>query len=401
MIEDTELLRRYAEENSEAAFTQLVERRLGLVYAVALRQTGGDAHRAEEIAQTVFTRLARKASSVARQPVLAGWLYRSAQFAASDAMRTERRRHVREQEAHIMNEILSEDRPVRDWEKLRPELDHVLSELDESDRDALVSRFFDDRPFAEVGARLNLTENAARMRVERALGKVRAFLARRGVRSTTAALAGVLMSQAGIAAPAAMVASISSNALTAAATGGAIVTATGIFKIMSTTKILTTAAVIALVGLAGYQFAVIQRAKESAAALDQERARMAKDIATSQRELEAAKANRPAPSIASAAAVASPKSSVIASNTNPDAMTQVSADSPRPSPRLAPDETRVLTVALAMKAATDSYRAAHNGQEPPNLQALIPYFATPQEGADYVEFLEAHNEAVKKEAKQD
>src|SRR3954469_25254903 len=137
MTEDTELLRRYAEENSEAAFTELVERRLGLVYAVALRQTR-DAHLAQEIAQTVFTRLERKASSLARQPVLAGWLYRSAQFAASDAMRTEWRRQVREQEAHTMNEILSEDRSAGDWDKLRPDLDHVLSELDESDRDALV-----------------------------------------------------------------------------------------------------------------------------------------------------------------------------------------------------------------------------------------------------------------------
>ena len=300
-----------------------------------------------------------------------------------------------------MTEILAEDRSVGDWEKLRPELDHVLSELDEPDRDALVLRFFDDRPLAEVGARLNLTENAARMRVERALGKVRALLARRGVRSTTAALAGVLTSQAGIAAPAAMVASISSHALTTAATGGAIVTATGIFKIMSTTKIVTTAAVVALVGLAGYQFAVSQRSKESAAALDQERARMAKDLATSQHELETAKTNRPAPPLDSGAAVASPQSSAMASNANPPAMTPVSADSQKPSPRLSPDETRVLAVASAMKAATESYRAAHNGQEPPNLQALIPYFATPQEGADYVELLEAQNEAAKKDAKRD
>lgn len=70
MIEDTELLRRYAEEHSEAAFNELMERRLGLVYAVAWRQTSGDAHRAQDIAQTVFIKLARKASSLARQPVL-------------------------------------------------------------------------------------------------------------------------------------------------------------------------------------------------------------------------------------------------------------------------------------------------------------------------------------------
>lgn len=403
MIEDTELLRRYAEEHSEAAFTELVERRLGLVYAVALRQTGGDAHRAQDIAQTVFTHLARKASSLARQPVLAGWLYRSAQFAASDAMRTERRRQVREQEAHTMNEILSEGRPAGDWEKLRPDLDRVLSELDESDRDALVLRFFDDRPLVEVGAKLNLSENAARMRVQRALEKVRALLARRGVTSTTAALAGVLTGQAGIAAPAAIVASVSSAALAGAASGGALVAATGIFNIMSTTKIITAAAVVALVGLAGYEFAVIQTTKASAAALERERLQMAQEIAALKSELAAAKASRAAPSTRLAAGVTSAQSSnqrEQGSTTAPVTTPPNPTDAQRPASRLAPDEERVLKVASAMKAAKDAYHAAHGGQEPPNLHALIPYFATPQEGADYVETLEAQKEAAQKEVAQ-
>jgi RNA polymerase sigma factor (sigma-70 family) len=402
MIEDTELLRRYAEEHSESAFTELVKRRLGLVYAVALRQTGGDAHRAHDIAQTVFTHLARQASSLARQPVLAGWLYRSAQFAASDAMRTERRRQVREHEAHTMNEILSEDRSAGNWDKLRPDLDQVLSELDEPDRDALVLRFFDDRPLADVGAKLSLTENAARMRVQRALEKVRTRLARRGVTSTTAALAGVLTGQAGAAAPAAIVASVSSAALAGAASSGALVTATGLLKIMSTTKIITAAAVVALVGLAGYEFAVIQKMKESAASLDRERVQMARDIAALKREIEAGKASRAAPSTGAASGVTSSKSSDQrdrGSTAAPDATPPNPADPQKPASPLAPDEVRVLTVASAMKAAMDAYHAAHGGQEPPNLHALIPYFATPQEGADYVEFIEAQKEPAQKEAR--
>ncbi len=402
MIEDTELLRRYAEEQSEAAFTELVERRLGLVYAVALRQTGGDAHRAQDIAQTVFTHLARKASSLARQPVLAGWLYRSTQFAARDAMRTEWRRRAREQKAHTMHEILSEDRSAGEWDKLRPDLDQILSELDESDRDALVLRFLDDRPLADVGAKLKLTENAARMRVQRALEKVRTLLAARGVTSTAAALAGVLTGQAGAAAPASIVASVSSAALAGAASSGALVTATGLFKIMSTTKVITAAAVVALVGLAGYEFAVIQKTKASAASLERERVQMAQDIAALKRELEAAKASRAAPSTRSAAGITASKPSdqrEHASTAAPDPTPVPSADAQKPASRLAPDEVRVQTVALAMKAAMDAYHAAHSGQEPPNLQALIPYFATPQEGADYVEILEAQKDAAQKDTK--
>ncbi len=44
--------------------------------------------------------------------------------------------------------------------------------------------------------------------------------------------------------------------------------------------------------------------------------------------------------------------------------------------------------APAMKAV-EACRQAHNGSNPPNEEAVLPYFATPQEGADYVEFMEA------------
>jgi DNA-directed RNA polymerase specialized sigma24 family protein len=64
MLEDGELLRRYADQGAEEAFTELVNRHIGLVYRAALRQSRGDSHRAQDIAQEVFTVLARKASSV-------------------------------------------------------------------------------------------------------------------------------------------------------------------------------------------------------------------------------------------------------------------------------------------------------------------------------------------------
>ena len=107
MTEDSELLRRYAEKKSQDAFAELVRRRIGLVYAVAVRQCGGDAHLAEDVTQKVFADLARKAAELAGRPVLSGWLYRSAQFAASDVVRGERRRRAREEENHIMNDILA------------------------------------------------------------------------------------------------------------------------------------------------------------------------------------------------------------------------------------------------------------------------------------------------------
>ena len=75
MDTDTDLLRRYAEERSEQAFTELVRRHIDLVYSAALREAHGDAAQAEDVTQAVFVELARQASRLSRHPALAGWIY--------------------------------------------------------------------------------------------------------------------------------------------------------------------------------------------------------------------------------------------------------------------------------------------------------------------------------------
>jgi DNA-directed RNA polymerase specialized sigma24 family protein len=100
MNDDMALVREYAASQSEWAFETLVSRHINLVYSAALRRVC-DAHLAEEITQAVFIILARKAGSLGNHVVLSGWLYRTAQFAAADALKTQRRRQWREQEAYM------------------------------------------------------------------------------------------------------------------------------------------------------------------------------------------------------------------------------------------------------------------------------------------------------------
>ncbi|MBI4623852.1 MAG: TonB family protein [Verrucomicrobia bacterium] len=224
MLEDAELLRRYAANGTERDFAELVRRHVNLVYSAALRQVHGDAHLAQDVTQIVFTDLARKAASVAPHRVLAGWLFTSARFAAAKAVRGERRRHAREAEAHLMEELNRDPTAQLDWARVRPVLDGVLGELAEPDREAILLRFFEGRDFAGVGEKLNMNDNTARMRVERALDKLRALLERRGVTSTSAALAAALANQAVVAAPAGLAAVVTGAALAgagAAAGGGA------------------------------------------------------------------------------------------------------------------------------------------------------------------------------------
>ncbi len=216
MKDDAALLRAYAETRSEGDFAELVRRHLNLVYSAALRQVNGDAHLAQDVTQLVFTDLARKAASLAGHRVLAGWLFTSTRFAAAKLVRGEQRRRMREQEAEFMQP--SDPTDSLDWERVRPVLDEALAELNEQDREAILLRYLEDRDFAHVGARLALSENAARMRTDRAVDKLRALLERRGVRSTAAALSLALGNQAVVAAPAGLATTVTSAALASAGT---------------------------------------------------------------------------------------------------------------------------------------------------------------------------------------
>src|SRR5215470_8096070 len=178
MADDGTLLRDYFLSGSEPAFAELVRRHLDFVYSTALRTTNGDEHLAQDICQGVFIDLARKASRLSNHPVLTGWLYTSTCFAASKAVRSECRRRVRELKAHTMQEHNTNTGAQVDWEQIRPFFDSVMHELKEQDREALLLRFFERRSLADVGSTLGLSENAARMRIERALDRLREGLTR-------------------------------------------------------------------------------------------------------------------------------------------------------------------------------------------------------------------------------
>ena len=167
MSYDSELLRHYAEEGSQTAFAELVDRNLALVYAAAVRQIG-DADHAKDIAQSVFTDLARKATSLRRHPALLSWLFASTRYAARNAVRTEIRRQKREREAHLMQESISSASDA-DWQRLRPVLDEALCTLRERERETILLRYFRGLPFAEIGESLSMNESTARQCANRAL----------------------------------------------------------------------------------------------------------------------------------------------------------------------------------------------------------------------------------------
>ena len=197
-MEDSELLREFAERASDAAFTTLVQRYADLVYSTALRQLR-DPDLSQEVAQTVFCLLARKARSLCNRTALVGWFYRAACFAAADVLRTERRRRERERKAAQM-EIQATDTDTA-WEQLSPLLDEAMNQLGEKDRLAVLLRFFQRKPMREVGQALGISEDAAKMRVARSVEKLRGFFAKNGVACPAGIIAAVLSEKAIQAAP--------------------------------------------------------------------------------------------------------------------------------------------------------------------------------------------------------
>jgi RNA polymerase sigma factor (sigma-70 family) len=264
-LTDAELLRRYAESHSEEAFAELVRRHLSLVFNTALRRVGGDTHRAEEIAQTVFTDLARKASSLTRHPALTGWLHTSTRYAAAELVRREQRRQLREQEALLMPD---DSAHALDWEHLRPVIDNALDQLDERDRAAVLLRFFENQQFSEIGQSLALSEDAARKRIDRALEKLRRQLAKRGIASTGTVLGLALANNIATAAPIGLAQSIVSSS-------AQIAPATATLTFMVTSKIVTVATALAAVVAVGLALHESHAAHSMQTELEQRRSELA------------------------------------------------------------------------------------------------------------------------------
>lgn len=220
MPDDAELLRRYLDDQADDAFSALVQRHIGHVYATALRRVGHDAHLAEDVTQQVFADLARKASTLRRHASIGGWLQVSAHLASAALVRREQRRKTREADLSLMPTSTPAAPAPADDPALRAALDEALIALKAPEREALVLRFFQQQSFAEVGAALRVSEEAARKRVDRALEKLRARLARLGITSTATALGAILATSCAIEIPGALSSKIAGHALAQATVGG-------------------------------------------------------------------------------------------------------------------------------------------------------------------------------------
>jgi RNA polymerase sigma factor (sigma-70 family) len=284
---DAQLLSAYVEHGSEPAFADLVRRHVDLVYSAALRMVC-DAHLARDVTQGTFIALAKNAGHLTDRTVLAGWLYRTAQNLAAQTVRTDARRRAREQESVAMNEMPSAESSLS-WQQIAPYLDDALGDLAETDRDALLLRYFQQKSAREMAEILGISDEAAQKRVSRAVERVRDVFAKRGIAIGASGLIVLISASAVQSAPIGLAASISAAALAGSvATSSTTIAVTKTIAMTTLQKSLVTAAIAILAGAGIYEKRQATRLHDQVQVLQQQELPLAARIQQLENERDAA-----------------------------------------------------------------------------------------------------------------
>jgi RNA polymerase sigma factor (sigma-70 family) len=276
MTSDLDLLQQFARQNSEEAFAALVQRHLNLVYSAALRQVRSP-QLAEEIAQSVFSDLARNAvplCGMKPDTILTAWLYQVTRRTAVDVIRKESRRQLREQIAMEMNNM---NATSTDWIQIEPLLDEAMHELDDTDRAAVLLRYFENKSLREVGDALSASEDAAQKRVSRAVERLREFFSKRNVTMGASGLAVLISANAVQASPVGLVATVASAAVLAgtAVQTSTVIAATKAIAMTTLQKSLVTITVAVLAGVGIYETRQAAQLRDQVQTLQQQQQQQA------------------------------------------------------------------------------------------------------------------------------
>jgi RNA polymerase sigma factor (sigma-70 family) len=271
---DCKLMKAYASNGDEAAFTELAHRHTGMVYRVC-RAMVGEAD-AEDCVQAVFIVLARKAGSVKCSGSLGPWLYGLARNVSMRALKSRAVRTRREEGAAEMRESARPEAEVHEGQAPRiADVYAHLESLSAKQREAVVLRYLEGRSEKEAAAAVGCSVAALSRRAADGIAKLRRRLALRAGTFSAVAIIALLETEAQAALPAAITPStVAASALAAkgAVAGGAasatLALAEGAIKIMAVAKMKLAGLIAATVvlALAGTTYVVGEAMRGKAAA---------------------------------------------------------------------------------------------------------------------------------------
>lgn len=178
---DIELLRSYVASRDESAFAQLVERHSEWIFSAARRRLRDD-HLADDAVQAVYVVLASKAAQLveSKRGSLSAWLFHVMHFTCARLLRSQSRRAALEELAGPALSRDDADRLSQDG-RLLLLMEDSIALLPTLERETVIRRFYQRESFAEIGHALNISAEAARKRVSRALLEIKSLMIRDGV----------------------------------------------------------------------------------------------------------------------------------------------------------------------------------------------------------------------------
>lgn len=173
-------------KNAEESFRRAVEHLKPLIFQTAFRKSR-DEELAKDITQTVFLRLAKKASSLSRHPAILGWVHETTRTEAFAALRSQARRKKREEAA--MKDVTQYSESSREALEI---IDGSMRCLSAAEKELVLMKYFEDRSYQSITAMTGRSESAEKMRLKRALEKMAGWLSRKGITLSISGLATIL-----------------------------------------------------------------------------------------------------------------------------------------------------------------------------------------------------------------
>lgn len=180
-LSDGSLLKSFAANREQSAFTTLVQRHEPSVLRVCT-QVLGDSDRARDASQATFQTLARRAGSLDGQGPIGGWLSTVAYHLALRYRANDVRRRLLERAAvaRSADEDVLDPADGLEREELRAVVGEELKHLPPKYRLPLILLFIDGRTHAEVAREVGLPLGSIARRIDEALGRLRDRLITRG-----------------------------------------------------------------------------------------------------------------------------------------------------------------------------------------------------------------------------
>ncbi len=172
--DDQTLLRQYR-AGDVAAFRRLVEKYKRPVYNAAFWVLR-NAEDAEDVAQTVFMRLAERSDEYDPQHKLFSWIYRMAVNEALNARRRAGREEALDEDEDLADDDGSDPQQRLEDGQRSSLVRAALMKMNVTDRTVLTLRHFSELSYREIGDALDLDEKTVKSRLFEARQRLRAML---------------------------------------------------------------------------------------------------------------------------------------------------------------------------------------------------------------------------------